>query len=89
MKRLFAGIIAVVIGMAFVTTGLAQENKAPTPPQDQSVSAPAPEKAKPAIKKPAKKKKKSTKKTKKARTTKPAKKAEPATPATPAAPAEK
>jgi hypothetical protein len=84
MKKLLSSIIAVVIGMAFVTTGFAQENKAPTPPQDQSVSVPAPEKAKAAIKKPAKKKKKSTKKAKKARTTKPAKKAEPATAAAPA-----
>lgn len=84
MRRLFASIIAVVIGIAFVTTGLAQENKAPMPPKDQSVSTQAPEKDKPAVKKPAKKKKKSAKKTKKAKTTKPAKKAEPATPATPA-----
>jgi hypothetical protein len=80
MKKLLAIVITVLIGIAFVTTGFAQDKAAP-PPQDKSVTAPAPEKEKPAKKE--MKKKKKTKKAKKAKAAKPAEKAEPATPATP------
>jgi hypothetical protein len=78
MKKILASVIAVLIGIAFVTTGFAADEKAPVPPKDQSVTAPAPEKEKPAVKKAAKKKKKA-KKAKKAEA-KP-EKAEPAAPA--------
>jgi hypothetical protein len=81
MRKLFVSVTAVLISIAFATIGLAQDNKAAPPPKDQSVSAPAPEKEKPAVKKAAKKKKKA----KKAKTRKHTKKAGPAMPATPPA----
>jgi hypothetical protein len=82
MRKLFVSVTAVLISIAFATIGLAQDNKAAPPPKDQSVSAPAPEKEKPAVKKAAKTKKKA-KKAKKSKTRKHTKKAGPATPATP------